>query len=354
MTTTNDTIGTKRTVGSTNVVIVLAVLAAAGLAAWIYQLSQGMHVTGLSQQVVWALYIAAFFSAVGAGAGLLFLVGLSEFNALIPAEKRRYGLLAALGSFVAGGLLIMMDVGNPLQVWRIITAGRFTSMMTWDFWLLTIAGLVTLGYLFLGARSGIRKWMAVLAMASAVAVVVVEGWMLSSLSARPALDGGATVVSFLLAALLGGLALWVLVDEAVPAAQLGWLKLVLVASLVVVLAEVLTRQVSGSPRSADEIGLVLGGTAAPLFWFHILIGLVLPLMLLSSGRNIKIAAFLVLLGVLAEKSWLLVVGQVFPWLQFPQGAYFFTLVELVAVVGAAAIGALAYLVLKKVLVKPAA
>lgn len=350
MATTNETMTTRRFAGSTGVIIVLVLLALAGVGVWIYQLVQGMAVTGLSQQVVWALYIAAFFSAVGAGAGMLFLIGVSEFTDLIPANVRRLGLMAALASFVAGALLIMLDIGNPLQVWRIITAGRFSSLMTWDFWLLLAAGLVTLVYLFTAAKSGLSKVLGVLAMVGAVAVVVVEAWMLSSLSARPLWAGGLTVISFLLAALTGGLALWLLVDEGKPSAAVKWFRLAMVASLVVVAAEVVTRLVGGAPATAQEIlSLVLTGTAAPAFWFQVLAGLALPLVLVATGRYLKLAAALALLGVLAEKIWMLVAGQALSWLELPAGSYFFTWVELVAVIGVIAIGVLVYLGLNRLL-----
>ena len=340
MATINKPMAARRATVSTGELAALVVIALAGLGAWIYQLTQGMRVTGLSQQVVWALYIAAFFSAIGAGAGLLFLVGLSEYNPVLPVSKKRLGLFAALASFVAGALLILLDVGNPLQVWRIITAGRFTSMMTWDFWLLIVAGITALVYLFLGAQTGLNKLVGALAMVAATAVVVVEGWMLASLSARPLWAGGGTVVSFLLGALAGGLALWILADGQRPgAAILGWLRLALAANLILVVAEVVTRLIGGAPRSMQEIAnLVLGGSAAPVFWFHILFGLVLPLALLLSARYAKLAAALALLGLLAEKSWMLVAGQATPWLQLPEGTYLFTWVELVAVAGVVAIG----------------
>ena len=285
MATTNETMGAKRATGTSGWVILLIVVAAAGLGAWIYQLTQGMRVTGLSQQVVWALYIAAFFTAVGSGAGLLFLVGFSEYKALIPAEKRRLGLIAALAGMVSGGLLIMMDIGNPLQVWRLITAMRFSSMLTWDFWMLAIAGVVTLVYLFAAKKSGGNKLMGFLAMVAAVAVVVVEGWMLATQRARPMWGSGGTVVGFLIAALVGGLALWVLADDDEPeAAVKSWFRLALIASLVLAVAEVVTPLVGGSPRAAEEIRrLVLTGSAAPIFWFQILVGLVLPLVLLGDG-----------------------------------------------------------------------
>ena len=348
MTTKNETMKTNQTSGSTIGLVVLGVLAAAGVGAWVYQLTQGMVVTGLGQQIVWALYIAAFFSAIGAGAGLLFLVGLSEFVDLIPVEKRGMSLIAALSSFVAGGLLIMLDIGNPLQVWRILTAFRFSSMMTWDFWLLIVAVVVTLAYLFLAKKGEKAPALGVVGVVAAGAVVVLEGWMLSSMSSRPMWEGGATVVSFLLAALLGGVSLWVLTNQETGGQAVSWFKAMLVVSLVVVAAEVLTRLVGGSPRASEEIMTVVSGTAAPIFWFQILVGLGLPLALVLLGSQYKVAAGLALLGVLAEKSWLLVSGQATSWLELPSGTYFFSLVEVVAVIGVVAIGVLVFLGLEKV------
>ena len=70
------------------VLIVAILLALAGIVAWIYQLIVGMQATGLGQQIVWGLYISAFFTAVGAGAALLALTGVSEFVPLFQATNR--------------------------------------------------------------------------------------------------------------------------------------------------------------------------------------------------------------------------------------------------------------------------
>ena len=61
----------KKGINQPVVVLGLAALCSlVGLAAWVYQLSKGMVVTGLSQQISWGLYIAGFFTAAGAGGGL--------------------------------------------------------------------------------------------------------------------------------------------------------------------------------------------------------------------------------------------------------------------------------------------
>ena len=65
--------------------IVLAVIGIGGIAlSWGLQLAQGMGITGLGEQVVWGLYIAGFFTAMGAGAALVVLTAMSEFTPLLP------------------------------------------------------------------------------------------------------------------------------------------------------------------------------------------------------------------------------------------------------------------------------
>ena len=333
---------TKRAAPPTNL-IVSAILAVIGLAAWIYQLSAGMRVTGLGQQVVWGLYIAGFFTAVGTGAGLLALAGLSEFVPESSHVDRRRGLSLALASFIVGGVLIAMDVGSPLQVWRIVTAGRLTSMMTWDFWLLVVGGVITLTYLVQSRRAQTKRGLGILAILAALAVVAVEGWMLAALAARPMWTSGLTVFSFLLSALVAGLGVGLLTLEGKTKLR-NWLGVVLGANLVLVLVEVLTGLLSGS----EEATLLLAGSAAPAFWIHLIAGLILPLGLIAAGASLPLAGGLAVVGVLAEKVWMLAAGQAYPWLELPVGSYAPSWVEFAALIGAAGLGVFLYLIIEQI------
>lgn len=320
------------------VMIASIVLAVIGIGAWIYQLVQGMAVTGLGNQVVWGMYIAGFFTAVGAGAGLLSLVGLSEFIPLIGKEQREKALVLALVSFVAGGILIMMDLGSPFKVWQMIIAFEVSSMMTWDFWLLALSGVVALVYLLAVRKGGEQPVLGLLAIASAAAVVVVEGWMLSIMAARPMFAGGLTVFSFLLSALAGGVGLALLIWKDKEQLQ-SWLKILLIANLGLVLAEVLTGLLTGS----EEIAVVFTGSAALPFWFQIFAGIAIPLWLLYEKQALAAVGGLVVAGVLAEKIWMLEAGQAFPLLELPEASYAASWVEYLALAGAAAIAVLLYL-----------
>ncbi len=336
--------------------IVLVVLGLGGIAlSWGMQLAQGMGITGLGSQVVWGVYIAGFFTAMGAGAALVVLTAISEFTTLLPLAKRRNALLLALAGFVVGGLLIAMDVGNPINLWRIITAGRFTSLMTWDFLALVVTGLLALVYLVVAwkqdkSTAGTRTF-GVLALIAATMLVVVEGWMLATLSSRPLWHGGLTVVNFLVMGLIAGLAVAIMAWKETAQKLTGFLTTGLWITLGLLLIELLTVLIDNTVRPAPEVTLSLNGGLSAMLQVYFIIGLVLPLAILywrKDTLSVQIAAGLALVGVLAEKVWLLAAGQALPWLQQPQGNYAPSLVELLGIVGAAFLAILIYRVLLSV------
>lgn len=324
------------------------VLAVAGIgAAWYLQASQGLGVTGLGQKIVWGLYIAAFFTAAGAGVGLVILAALGEFNAL-PTSRHRNGILIlSLACFVSAGILITMDLGNLANLMNLLTAARFSSMMTWDFWALAVTFVLTLVYLLSAWKHRestpvTRTWGSLAALAG-LALVVVESWMLSSLSARPFWGSALFVVQFLAAAAVAGLACAVLVWQDLAAKLAGWLKGALAVTLGLLLAEVLTDLVAADPRLAREIQLAL---ANPFFWVQTVIGLLAPLALLVWGKGrswFTAAAGLALVGVLSEKIWLLSTGQSLRWLDLPAGSYLPAWNEWLGVAGAVMLVAALYL-----------
>jgi molybdopterin-containing oxidoreductase family membrane subunit len=117
-----------------------------------------------------------------------------------------------------------------------------------------------------------------------------------------------------------------------------------------VLFEALTLLFSANPRTGQEADALLTGDISPLFWAHVIVGLVLPLAILIWGRGtgrLPAVALLALLGVVAQKLWLLVAGQTTPWLALPEGSYLPSWSEYLGLLGAAALTAALYMVIRQ-------
>jgi molybdopterin-containing oxidoreductase family membrane subunit len=170
--------------------------------------------------------------------------------------------------------------------------------------------------------------------------------MLASQASHPFWGGGLIVISFLLSAAIGAVGLsYFVLDKERTASLKNCLTYVLVGSLVLVAAEILTEALAGEPRTREVVKLVV---AEPLFWLHVVVGIVIPLLLLI-GKSVSrtqalIAAALAIFGVLLEKTWVLAAGQAQPWLNLEVGSYFPTWIEIVGVVGMVALGVVLYLV----------
>jgi molybdopterin-containing oxidoreductase family membrane subunit len=115
----------------------LAVVAAVGLGAWVYQLGEGLGVTGMRDPVSWGLYIANFTFLVGVAAAAVLLV--------IPAYIYKWGpikeivLLGELLAVAAISMCLMFvtfDLGHPDRFWHLIPGLGILnfpiSMLSWD------------------------------------------------------------------------------------------------------------------------------------------------------------------------------------------------------------------------------
>lgn len=165
--------------------------------------------------------------------------------------------------------------------------------------------------------------------------------MLSTLAAHQLWGSGFTVVAFLVNAAVAGFGLAALVfpkNEPLRKLLLAALGL----SAVLVAAEVLSGLVSQNPRVAQETRLLLTGAGAPVFWLHVVAGIVLPLALIALRRLLSLAGVLALIGVAAEKVWFLSAGQAEPLLPLESGSYLPSALELVAVIGIAGLAAVVF------------
>ena len=132
------------------VVLVLFMGVAWGGFAWMWQLTNGLQVTGMNNSVAWGLYITNF----------VFFIGISHAGTLISAilrvsgaEWRRPITRAAeaitVFALVLGGSQILFDMGRPDRVLNAVFYGRLGSPLLWDVTCISIYLLSSIFYLFL-------------------------------------------------------------------------------------------------------------------------------------------------------------------------------------------------------------
>jgi len=119
-----------------------------GVAAYIYQFTIGLGVTGMSRDVSWGLYIGQFTFLVGvAASGVMVVLPYYLHN------YKAFGRMTILGEFLAISavlmcmLFIFVDLGQPLRVLNVILHPTLNSVMFYDM-------LVLSGYLFLNVLVG--------------------------------------------------------------------------------------------------------------------------------------------------------------------------------------------------------
>ncbi|MHA2251197.1 MAG: NrfD/PsrC family molybdoenzyme membrane anchor subunit [Candidatus Kariarchaeaceae archaeon] len=116
------------------VVSIFVIIGLFGLVGWIYQLIEGLGVTGLTHRIFWGLYISNF----------IFFIGISYSGTLISAVLRLTGAewrtpltrmaetITVIGIAV-GFTYILFDMGRPERVYILPFATRLQSPLFWDF-----------------------------------------------------------------------------------------------------------------------------------------------------------------------------------------------------------------------------
>jgi dimethyl sulfoxide reductase membrane subunit len=336
-------IKTQRQVQDSRWLIGFAVFVVIGLVAWIAQLTQGLGTLGISQAVAWGLYIAAFFLLAGLGSGLVLLAALGDLNVLTEMKELRQPLLiGAIGSYVAAGIAILMDIGKPERVLNIIISPNFKSMFVWDFYMLAISVVVAAAYWYLGAKG---KFLPILAMIFATAVVIVEGWILSVTAGAPLWQNPLLPLVFFLDGVIAASAVVLFVN--VQSKSLKQILAVLLPAVIVLsVIEFVTVSYGGNPDAQQAMALMWTGSLAPLHWIALVVGILAPFALLVWGGAspvvIKTASVLAILGVFFTKVAILVAGQALPFMRAAEN-YIPTGVEIGGVAGVMALAGFIFL-----------
>ncbi len=104
-----------------------------GLWAYLYQLEEGLWLTGMSRNVSWGFYISQFTFLVGVAASVLMVVlplYLHDFKAFAPITALAQFL--TVGTLIMSLLFIFSDVGMPMRILNVPLNPTPGSMLFYD------------------------------------------------------------------------------------------------------------------------------------------------------------------------------------------------------------------------------
>ena len=371
---------------------ILGALVVAGVAAWIYQLANGLGVTGMSNGVSWGLYIACFMFFVGLSAGGLIVA--SSASVFHIAEYKKVALPAIICSTVCiccAGMFVLIDMGGIQRVWRILVGPNPTSPLVWDVCVIScylIINIVYLAFMCSKKPGAADKVSIVSRFALPIAILVhsVTAWIfglqvskewytaiMAPIFVASAMDSG---LALLLLALMGLNKSGVFkVENKLISSLAGLLAVCIAVDAFFIGCECLTMAYPGA-KGAEALSVMAGGITAPFFWIEIIGGLLIPFLLMVFAKNranmklVGLACVLVVAGVFCKRIWLLFTSfyefniagapgvisgssaargasgvDVFAML----GTYAPTWVEIAVVVGGVSLGALAFIVMSRML-----
>jgi len=329
-----------------------------GLYTYSLQFMKGLGVTGLNKPVFWGLYIANFIFSVGLSAGGIAVSALVHI--LNKEEMKPVAIIAEMLSIsflILSGLFIVLDLGQPTRLLYVIRNANFSSPLLWDVTVinsylalclallffsargqmvkaalghprrLAVVRLLTLGYTDVSERSlkrdrRILKALAIVSIPGAVALHSVTAWILGLVKGQPGWNTPILAPLFIASALASGLAgvivaVWAgrrLFHVPIPGRTITQLGTYLFLSIPVLayllFTEFLTVGYSGSPTHLAVLEEILWGRFSKIFWFDTIVGIFIPFVLLGlpwtrTPSWTVVASFLVIVGVFAERTYVL-------------------------------------------------
>ena len=327
-----------RSGGFYGLVAALGMFVAAGLAAAWAMEHQGHHITGMSNRIVWGTpHVFAVFLIVAASGALNVASIASVFGReLYKPLARLSGLLAV--TLLAGGLAVLvLDLGRPERLVVAMTHYNFKSIFAWNIFLYTGFFAVVALYLWTMLERRMNrhtKRAGLLAFLWRLVLTTGTGSIFGFLVAREPYNSALLAPLFIVLSFSFGLAIFVLVlmaacrgtgralgDEVLKRLR-NLLGVFVAAVLYFVAIQHLTNLYIARQHDVERFFLWQGGVYTALFWIgQVLVGGVVPLALLfgaSSRRALAAAAACVILGGLAQLYVLIIGGQAYPQLMFPE------------------------------------
>ena len=293
-----------------------------GISAY-YMETNGHHVTGMNNHVVWGMpHVFAIFLILAASGALNVASISSVFGKILYTPLARLSGLLAIALLIGGLAVLVLDLGRPDRLIVAMTNYNFKSIFAWNIFLYTGFLAIVGIYLWMMLEKRMNRFtkaVGVIAFIWRLALTTGTGSIFGFLVARQSYDAAVFAPLFIAISFSLGLAVFILVLAVALSAddrplgvylvtKLGRLLSVFVAAvLYFVLVQHLTNLYATEHHGVERFILLEGGIYTGLFWIgQVIIGGLLPLFLLLHPRfsdkkfNVYLAAICVIVGGLVQ------------------------------------------------------
>ncbi len=205
----------------------LAILVVVGVTAYSKQLSDGLIVTALRDQVSWGFYISNFtFLVGGAAAAVLLIIPAYVYDFKPIKEIVLFGELLAISAIIMCILFVVVDMGRIDRLWHVMPfIGKMnfpSSLLAWDIIVLNgyLAINVSIAFYALYKMAHSENYnlqliypLIILSIPWAVSIHTVTAFLYNGLSARPFWNASILAPRFLTSAFCSGPALMIIIFQ---------------------------------------------------------------------------------------------------------------------------------------------
>ncbi len=203
----------------------LVALIASGGMAYANQVTAGLVVTAMRDQVSWGFYIGNFTFLVGVAAAAVVLVIPAYVYHWKPIrEIVIYGELLAVSAIIMCLLFVLVDIGRPDRFWHLVPPWGYLnfprSVLAWDVLVLNlyfVVNLVVVTHILYRAFNGqsydkrLVVPLVLLSIPMAVGIHTVTAFLFNGLAARPYWNSSILAPQFLASAFCSGPAILLIV-----------------------------------------------------------------------------------------------------------------------------------------------
>ena len=357
--------------------IFLTLLVLTGIAGYVMQLSEGLVVTNMREQVSWGFYISNFTFFVGvAAAAVLLIIPAYLYNFKSIKKIVALGELLAITAVLMAIMFVLIDIGRPDRLWHMTPApGTLNfpdSILVWDMIVLNaylFLNIIIATYLgthrYIGKEPNRRIVipLILLSIPLAVGVHTVTAFVFNGMAARPFWNASILAPRFLASAFCSGPALMIIIfqvlrkvmnfriDDSAIFKLAEIIAYAMAINLFLLSAEIFKEYYSNTHHLAPLKYLLEGlhghDRLVPWIWTALLFNVTSFILFLipKTRKNfftLNIGCVMIIVGIWIEKGMGLVIPGFIPDALGEIYEYMPSAVEVMVSVGVLAIGSIVY------------